>query len=153
MDGSGNGYLKTVCDYVHLNPVRAKLLTPEERLANYRWSSYNHYLAFPGKRPPWLRSDRLLGEWSNPKDSAAGRQHFAELMEQRRRLDHREDFEGMRRGWCLGSEEFRQDLLERMRPSLKRNHTALERRESAESNWWLQQWRASSRIRLPYAPF
>ena len=26
VDGSGNGYLRTVCDYVHLNPVRAKLL-------------------------------------------------------------------------------------------------------------------------------
>ena len=25
-------YLKTVCDYVHLNPVRAKLLGAEERL-------------------------------------------------------------------------------------------------------------------------
>jgi REP element-mobilizing transposase RayT len=23
VDGSGNGYLRTVCDYVHLNPVRA----------------------------------------------------------------------------------------------------------------------------------
>ena len=28
VDGSGNGYLKTVCDYVHLNPARAKLLRP-----------------------------------------------------------------------------------------------------------------------------
>jgi REP element-mobilizing transposase RayT len=26
VDGSGTGYLKTVCDYVHLNPARAKLL-------------------------------------------------------------------------------------------------------------------------------
>ena len=26
VDGSGNGYLKTVCDYVHLNPARAKLM-------------------------------------------------------------------------------------------------------------------------------
>ena len=26
VDGSGDGYLRTVCDYVHLNPVRAKLL-------------------------------------------------------------------------------------------------------------------------------
>jgi REP element-mobilizing transposase RayT len=24
VDGSGNGYLRTVCGYVHLNPVRAK---------------------------------------------------------------------------------------------------------------------------------
>src|SRR5438034_11354118 len=40
VDGSGNGYLRTVCDYVHLNPVRAKLLGKEDRLRGYRWSSY-----------------------------------------------------------------------------------------------------------------
>src|SRR6185503_8507483 len=40
VDGSGTGYLRTVCDYVHLNPVRAKLLTREQKLASYRWSSY-----------------------------------------------------------------------------------------------------------------
>jgi putative transposase len=28
VEGSGNGYLKTVCDYVHLNPVRTDLLRP-----------------------------------------------------------------------------------------------------------------------------
>src|SRR5438552_1602691 len=32
VDGSGDGYLRTVCDYVHLNPVRAKLLKPEAEL-------------------------------------------------------------------------------------------------------------------------
>jgi REP element-mobilizing transposase RayT len=32
VDGSGNGYLKTVYDYVHLNPARAKLLTLEQPL-------------------------------------------------------------------------------------------------------------------------
>src|SRR5271170_7636119 len=37
VDGSGTGYLKTVCDYVHLNPVRAKLLIPQEKLSRYRW--------------------------------------------------------------------------------------------------------------------
>lgn len=39
VDGSGNGYLKTVCDYVHLNPSRAKLLRPKQPLAAYVWSS------------------------------------------------------------------------------------------------------------------
>ncbi len=29
VDGSASGYLRTVCDYVHLNPVRAKLLKRE----------------------------------------------------------------------------------------------------------------------------
>ena len=35
VDGSGDGYLRTVCDYVHLNPVRARLLGPEQRLREY----------------------------------------------------------------------------------------------------------------------
>ena len=39
VDGSGNGYLRTVCDYVHLNPVRARLLAPEEPLRTYCWST------------------------------------------------------------------------------------------------------------------
>ena len=32
VDGEATRYLKTACDYVHLNPVRAKLLRPEQRL-------------------------------------------------------------------------------------------------------------------------
>src|SRR5881628_1161852 len=60
VDGSDNGYLRTVCDYVHLNPVRAKLLGPRQALRAYRWSSYPWYLASPGKRPRWLQVNRLL---------------------------------------------------------------------------------------------
>ena len=33
VEGSGNGYLKTVCDYVHLNPARAKVLKAAEPLS------------------------------------------------------------------------------------------------------------------------
>jgi hypothetical protein len=40
VDGSGSGYLKSVCDYVHLNPVRAGLIGPEQPLESYLWSSY-----------------------------------------------------------------------------------------------------------------
>ena len=62
VDGSGDGYLKTVCDYVHLNPVRARLLSRRQPLSDFFWSSYPLYLGAPGKRPSWLRTDRLLGE-------------------------------------------------------------------------------------------
>src|SRR5438094_382893 len=61
VEGSGNGYLRTVCDYVHLNPVRARLLKAEESLESFSWSSYPEYLKAPGKRYSWLRVDRLLG--------------------------------------------------------------------------------------------
>jgi len=70
VDGSGNGYLKTVCDYVHLNPVRAGLLEPSQPLEAFGWSSYGEYLKTPGKRFCWVRVDRLLREWGIPKDTA-----------------------------------------------------------------------------------
>ena len=87
VDGSGNGYLRTVCDYVHLNPVRAKLLTATQPLRTYPWSSYGHYLQPPGKRPMWLRTDRLLGELGIPQDSTAGRRQFERATEERRRRE------------------------------------------------------------------
>src|SRR5580692_4504372 len=40
VEGSGDGYLATVCDYVHLNPVRAGLLAPPQPLEYFVWSSY-----------------------------------------------------------------------------------------------------------------
>src|SRR6476646_494973 len=54
-------------------------------------------------------------------------------MEQRRKLDNREAFQGVRRGWCLGSDAFREELLDRMHVSLKRKHGGAEKRESAEA--------------------
>jgi len=108
VDGSGNGYLKTVCDYVHLNPVRAGLLQPGQPLQEFPWSSYRLYLE-PALRPPWLRAERLLGEWRIPKDSPAGRRVFAQGMEARR-LENAE-FAGMEHGWCVGDDEFRRELL------------------------------------------
>jgi len=73
VDGSGKRYLKTVCDYVHLNPARAKVLKPGQALSAFAWSSYPQYLGASSRRPKWLRVDRLLGEWGIPKDSEAGR--------------------------------------------------------------------------------
>src|SRR6266508_4369962 len=73
VDGSGNGYLRTVCDYVHLNASRAKLLGLNQSLRSYRWSSWPEYLKAPSQRQTWLRVDRLLGECRIPQDSPAGR--------------------------------------------------------------------------------
>jgi REP element-mobilizing transposase RayT len=132
VDGSGNGYLRTVCDYVHLNPVRAKLLTPAQSLRDFRWSSYGGYLQPPGKRAPWLRVDRLLGEMGIPQDSVAGRRQFESNMEQRRSQETRQPWKGLERGWCLGDETFRQELLAQAEGKLGVNHYADQRQESSE---------------------
>lgn len=36
--GSGNGYRRKVCDYVHLHPVRARLMAEEQPLSACEWS-------------------------------------------------------------------------------------------------------------------
>lgn len=133
VEGSGTGYLRTACDYVHLNPVRAKLLAAEDRLLEYPWSSFGSYLAAPAHRPGWLRVDRLLGEHGIQKDTPAGRAHFEQRMEQRRREagEEAEEWKPLQRGWFLGSEEFKAKLLEKMVPSLGPHHSGKLRHESA----------------------
>src|SRR5487761_2258172 len=104
VDGSVSGYLKSVCDYVHLNPARAKLVAPDAPLKVFAWSSWPAYLLAPAKRPAWLRADRVLGEWGIPKDSPAGRQRLEQALEARRGAEEGEEFKPIRRGWCLGEE-------------------------------------------------
>jgi hypothetical protein len=134
VDGSGGGYLRTACDYVHLNPARANLLSSEELLLAYPWSSLVWYMAAPEHRPTWMRVDRLLGEHGINADTPAGRQEFARRMEARRAQRAAEaEWAPMRRGWCLGSEAFRQQLLERMEGRLGQYHSGTLRRESAEA--------------------
>src|SRR5579862_5488229 len=132
VDGSGSGYLRTVCDYVHLNPVRAKLLRPEQKLRAYRWSSYGEYLKRPGQRVTWLSVDRLFGEMRIPKDSKAGRQEFERVMESRRVSEQDEQWKAVRRGWCLGDKAFRKELLAQMSERAGGSHYGEELRESAQ---------------------
>ena len=67
------------------------------------------------------------------QDSAAGRQQFERQMEARRLEEaHEEEFKPLRRGWCLGGEEFRQAMLELMDGKLGENHSGQLQRETAE---------------------
>jgi len=133
VDGSGTGYLKTVCDYVHLNPVRAKMITSEQKLAAYRWSSYRLYLLPPRRRHAWLRVDRLLGEHGVPRDTSAGRKYFAVAMEARRQGELAQEYKAVRRGWFLGDKAFRKELLSQMQERRGAEHYGEERFETDEA--------------------
>ena len=130
VDGSGNGYLKTVCDYVHLNPARAKLVRADQSLKSFRWGSWPAYLLAPSKRPAWLRVDRLLGEYGIPKDHAAGRKQLERELEKRRGMEAGQEFKPIRRGWCLGEETFRKELLAQMSGRIGAEHYGEERAET-----------------------
>src|SRR5207247_5853841 len=130
VDGSGNGYLKSVCDYVHLNPARAKRLAADQLMKCFAWSSWPAYLLAPSKRPTWLRVDRLLGEYGIPKDRAAGRKQLERELEKRRGMEAGQEFKPIRRGWCLGEETFRKELLAQMSGRIGAEHYGEERAET-----------------------
>jgi len=139
VEGSGSGYLKTVCDYVHLNPVRTKLIAGPAALRGYGWSSWPEYLKRPGQRWPWLRVDRLLGEYRIPKDSVAGRRELEAALEERRVAETGTDYQRVRRGWCLESESFRKELLGQMKERLGAEHYGEGRkrwRNTRKGSWW-----------------
>lgn len=135
VDESDNCYLRTVCDYVHLNPVRAHLLKEGESLQNYQWSSFGIYLMSPQKRPPWVRIDRLFGEHGITEDNALGRQIFAALMNQR--ISEQDGDEALykiiKHGWKIGAMNFIERLHEKIhRQAKKENHFSSVINESEE---------------------
>jgi REP element-mobilizing transposase RayT len=132
VDGATPGYLRTVCDYVHLNPVRARLLGNRERLQKYRWSSYPSYLRGKQKREAWLRCDRLLAEHGLMKESRRSRLEFTRRMEQRRIEPNDPSAEAIRRGWSFGAEDFIARLLDHIPGSVTEHHDARERAQTEE---------------------
>jgi hypothetical protein len=86
----------------------------------------------PGKRPGWMRVDRLLGEMGIPKDSKAGRREFERRMEQRLDQEKPGQYKSLRRGWCFGDKAFRKELLGQMAERVGESHYGAERQESGE---------------------
>ena len=132
VDDVGEGYLRRVCDYTHLNPVRAGIVGPEEALESYCWSSYPMYLTSGRERPAWIRVDRLMGEHGVRRDTAAGRREFARRTEFQRDEEDAELRRTMARGWRFGSEDFLERLAERMTSAPGENHEARQAKESLE---------------------
>jgi REP element-mobilizing transposase RayT len=114
VDAQEGGYFAVLSDYIHLNPIRARMIGLEERLFDYPWSSYPLYAARPG-RPAWFEPRSVLGELGL-EDTAAGRRAYAERMRGRavEELTPGNEPAGraeLRRGWCLGGEGFRERML------------------------------------------
>ena len=84
-------------------------------------------------RPAWLRVDRCWAAGRSPPGRAAGRRQFARLTEERRREDLAREFKPVERGWCLGGEEFRQELLAAAAGRIRATHYGSERREAQEA--------------------
>jgi putative transposase len=103
--------LAMVCDYIHLNPVRADIV-PVEHLPGYRYSSYWH-LQQPSQRPKFLLAETALSARQLP-DTAAGRRSYDDHLAWQAAegpAGKSEAYVNLSQGWALGSDGFKQSLV------------------------------------------
>ena len=120
VDGGEEDYFQVVSTYIHLNPARAGLIRiGAERLKRYRWSSYPWYLNRTGKRPVWLRTDRVMGCLGLGPKELKGYEAYIEgrvleLASQAGRKEADLEWKALRRGWYLGGGSFLRKLEEHL---------------------------------------
>ena len=105
VDGEQGSYFQVVSTYIHLNPARAQLVNVgRQRLKRYRWSSYPWYLKRAGKRPVWLRVERVMGSLGLGLGDAKGYEAYIEgrvleLAAKAGRKELEQEWKALRRGW------------------------------------------------------
>jgi REP element-mobilizing transposase RayT len=109
-------HFQVASTYIHLNPARAGLVRPgQERLKQYRWSSYPSYLNRAGKRPAWLSTAKVMGSLRLRPNDLKGYEAYIEgrvleLVTKAGCQGLAEEWETLRRGWYLGGEGFLEKL-------------------------------------------
>jgi REP element-mobilizing transposase RayT len=142
VDGADTYHYRTLVDYIHLNPVRARLVLPRkgQSVLDYPWSSVAGGWALPlGKRPKWLAAGEGMKRFDLP-DTVAGRRRLVERLDRRaveeeikncgmpvvpEKVDAR--CSHLRRGWYWGSQEFAgklHKLAEKLMKERKRSSRA-----------------------------
>ena len=115
----GLGYFREVSTYIHLNPFRAKLCGEglARPLQEYTWSSYPAYCGLARKRPDWLVREKVLRTWGLKEGETGCFRGYREKLERYMQFEDdplagmRGEFEKqIKRGWYIGSEEFRERL-------------------------------------------
>ena len=133
IDGGSDECIRSIGDYVHLNPARAKLIPASEPLRSYRWCSFRDLVEAPGSRPNWLSFERLFGATGIGSDTPRGRSEFERRLEDLRNSAATEDWNRIRKDWCFGSESFRQQLMLASVGAISRGGDARARQEATEA--------------------
>ena len=163
VDGADTYHYRTLTDYIHLNPVRARLLKPKagQSVVDYPWSSVaGGWILPPSKRPQWLAVEEGLKRFELP-DTVAGRRRMVKHLDLRAVTEvikrcgvpiTPEDVDArrshLRRGWYLGSQEFAETLrklsekliTEGKRPSRNyRKTSAVRAHDEKQAKRWLSE--------------
>jgi len=105
--------LALVSHYIHLNPVRAGILSADQ-LVHYRHSSY-WYLRQTAARPAWLKLDLVLANTPGLADTPAGWNSYQDYLAwqaEQGPIGKSKAYVSLSKGWALGSSGFKATLLQ-----------------------------------------
>lgn len=135
----GLEYFRHVSTYIHLNPFRARLCGEgfDSPLESYIWSSYPAYVGKTRKRPDWFIREKVFRTWDLKEGASGSARSYREKLERFMRMENDpqaarqgEVNRQIRRGWYLGSEEFRERLDQLlMGQSKKDSHRSSQRKD------------------------
>ena len=101
-----DAYAAELSRYIHLNPVRAKMVsTPEE----YRWSSCSRYLE--GTAPSWLSTSLVLGYFGTEVEDR--RRNYRDYLYDAIGKESRDPLSDSVASTILGSDDFVRDIREK----------------------------------------
>jgi len=136
VEGGEGHYYQTLMDYIHLNPVRAKLIRPGkgDSVLDFPWSSVmGGYALPPTKRAKWLAAEHGLKSFGC-EDTTAGRRRFVERLDKRAVEESARDcgvplvpeevdarVSHLRRGWYWGTQVFAEKALKIAEKLLHKN--------------------------------
>ena len=126
--------LARVIDYIHLNPVRAKIIETSD-LTGFRWSSLRRFVT--GSRPHGLAADLLLGQWGMPDTPASWARYVAHLSglalddAEQKRLG----FDSFGSGWAIGSAGWKRALAKELKNLPLVGLKKLETKALREARW------------------
>ena len=133
LDGEAVG---AVCHYIHLNPVRAGVVSVGP-LQQYRWSSF-HQLWYPRKRWGFGDYTSCLESAGGLADKPKGRELYREYLRWLSSEDSEQKklgFETMSQGWAKGGKDFKKAVLEDLRDEQVQQVVESEASEMREVRW------------------
>jgi len=99
-------YAAELSHYIHLNPVRAKIVSSPEK---YRWSSCNLYLE--GKTPPWISTSLVLGYFGREDEDR--RRNYRNYLFEAIDKESRNPLANSVASTILGTDDFVRDIKEK----------------------------------------
>jgi putative transposase len=137
VDADNPGYFGTVAAYIHLNPARAGLIDFEGdgRIEDFPWGSLPYLTQAKKDWPDWYDAKRFLGEHGVTEHSR-GRSAYLKDLNVRAREEAEpsttngeapkksDPWKPIRRGWFVGSEPFREKLLQQVNKTISKHGRA-----------------------------